>query len=202
MIQLRVLGGATLARTEAGKCVPLSLPPKPLALLGYLGVASTQGVHRRDLLLPLLWPDLEAMRARNALSQAIFRIRSVLGSSILESVGTEEIRVDTEVLWCDARAFDECCRSGRWTDALHLYGGEFMAGLYVSGSPGFELWQEMERTRFQRRASQAALNAAEEARAADDAAMAAFWLRRGQEIVPGDEHIGCVPWARSPSAST
>ncbi len=145
MIQLRLLGGAALARAEGGTHVLLSLPPKPLALLGYLSVASAQGVHRRDLLLALLWPDLDTANARNALSQSIFRIRTVLGTSVVQSLGSEEVCVAADALWCDARDLEECCRTGKWRAALDLYQGDFMAGLHVSGAPGFELWQDMER---------------------------------------------------------
>ncbi|HUE77721.1 MAG TPA: BTAD domain-containing putative transcriptional regulator, partial [Longimicrobiales bacterium] len=187
MIQLRVFGGATLVRTETGRYTSLSLPPKPLALLAYLALAAPQGLHRRDLLLALLWPKLNESRARNALSQAIFRIRSVIGGSALQSRGTGEIQVDTEAVRCDARDFDSAFGAGDWKGALDLYQGEFMAGLHVSGASGFERWQDMERARFQRIAYQAAWNQASTALDSGDRTEAALWLRRALEILPTDE---------------
>ena len=187
MIELHTFGNLSLLRADADTPRSLSLAPKPLALLTYLAVASVHGQHRRDLLLSLLWPDLDEQRARNALSQAISRIRTALGSSVVKSQGTEEIRVDTDALWCDGRAFDTCCRTGGWREALDLYQGDFLAGLHVPAASGFELWQDVERARFRRMAYQAAWKLTEQEREAGNAVEAALWLRRALEIVPTDE---------------
>ncbi|HUF64795.1 MAG TPA: BTAD domain-containing putative transcriptional regulator, partial [Gemmatimonadaceae bacterium] len=185
MIELHLIGSVALSRTDAGMRRPLSLAPKPLALLSYLTLGSPRGLHRRDFLLALLWPDLDAQRARNALSQTISRIRAVLGSSAIESRGTEEIRVDPDAVWCDAQAFDAFCRRGAWKDALDLYTGDLLAGFHLAGAPGFEIWRDMESARLRRLGCEAARKLAEQE--AGDTVAAALWLRRALAIVPTDE---------------
>ena len=53
---------------------------KATALLAYLAV--TGGVHGRDLLVDLLWPDAEPDRGRAALRRTLSTLRSALGGRI------------------------------------------------------------------------------------------------------------------------
>jgi hypothetical protein len=50
-----------------------------LFVAGLLAAAAPGPVHRRDILLSLFWPDLNAARGRAALSRAVHYLRTSLG---------------------------------------------------------------------------------------------------------------------------
>src|SRR5688500_18756361 len=102
-----------LLGTDGREIRPVLSQPKRLALLAYLAVGSPQGCRRRDTLLGMFWPELDQERARAALRQALHGLRRSLGAGSIESRGDEEVRVDGEQLWCDARAFDAAIDGGR-----------------------------------------------------------------------------------------
>ena len=61
MIELRVLGVLEVRVPDAADALPPGLTqPKRLALLLYLALAEPQGLHSRDRLLALLWPEADA----------------------------------------------------------------------------------------------------------------------------------------------
>src|SRR5688572_5025810 len=78
MTRLRLLGGVDL-RTGAGvELRGVLAQPGQLALLAYLAAARPRGFHRRDKLIGLFWPEATQERARNALRQAVHRLRRAL----------------------------------------------------------------------------------------------------------------------------
>ena len=187
MIELRILGPPNLRRTTTEGDGPMHLQPKRLALLAYLALASADGYCRRDHLLPLFWPDLDEAHARNALSQAVYRLRRVLGREAVANRGAEELRVTPERVWCDALAFEHALADDRPDDALALYRGPLLDGLYVSDAPAFERWRESERERLRLRAGTAAGALAEREEAAGNPAGAVRWLRQVLDLAPDDE---------------
>src|SRR5437764_6836303 len=69
MIELRMLGEIRL-RTDSPDGVEVAAllgQPKRLALLAYLASPAPGTWHRRDMLLALFWPELDAAHARTAL---------------------------------------------------------------------------------------------------------------------------------------
>lgn len=167
---------------------PLALPPKLLALLVYLAVASPRGLTRRDTLLVTFWPDRDASRARNALNQAVHRLRCRLDSQAVESRGQEELLVNGQLL-SDVARFEERLEAGVLEAALEVYRGDFLEGFHLSGAPEFERWLDGTRARLHREAREAALRLASEAREAGRHPDAAGWLRRAVEIAPTDEAV-------------
>ena len=67
LVRFRALGGIELKRTDGVDVDRILRQPKRLALLAYLTLASPRGFHRRDVLLALLWPELDQAAARHAL---------------------------------------------------------------------------------------------------------------------------------------
>jgi DNA-binding SARP family transcriptional activator/tetratricopeptide (TPR) repeat protein len=128
---------------------------KAIALLAYLALEG--GVHQRDGLAALLWPESDQPHARGALRRTLFALR--------EGVGREWISADRESmrlkqspgLWIDALEFErlldraeahahggdrlcaECER--RYRAAVDLYRDDFMAGFSLRDSPEFDDWQ-------------------------------------------------------------
>ncbi len=186
-IELRTLGTVDLVRVDGTATESVSLQPKPLALFVFLALARPRGLQRRDTLLALFWPELDESRARNALSQALHRVRAAIGDGGIVGRGREEVGVDFARLRCDAIAFEETLEAGEPAEALELYRGDFLNGFHVSDAPGFERWLDGERSRLRRRAKSAAEKLAERAESGGGVLEAVGWLRRTIAIDPVDE---------------
>jgi TolB-like protein len=186
MIELRTLGVTqVLQRGLPGGS--FHLQPKRLAVLAYLAAAKPRGMHRRDSLLVMFWPDENEQRARNALSQTVHAIRRDIGQQVLLTQGHELIGVDRASVSCDAVEFEERLDGGEFEGALRLYGGEFLHGLPIGDAMGFDRWQESEAWRLQRRAWKAAATLADAAEADGNMIAALHWLEQAVEFLPTDE---------------
>jgi DNA-binding SARP family transcriptional activator/Tfp pilus assembly protein PilF len=188
MIRFLTLGGLDLRHPVRGELRTVLTQPKRAALLAYLALADSSGFRRRDTLVSLFWPDSDEIHARAALRQAVRFLRRALEEGVVISRGEEEIGISGEEMWVDAIAFESAARSGRHAEALDLYRGPFLDGLYVSEcSPEFERWIDGTRSRFSRLAALSAWGEAEAHRKSGDAAAASTFARRAHEILPDDE---------------
>src|SRR5919112_6098659 len=129
MIALTTLGTVDL-RKEGAELSALLAQPKRFALLVYLATARPRGFHSRDRLLALFWPESEGERARNSLRQALHYLRRSLGEEVVVGRGDREVAVDHALLACDAAAFDDAIERGDDEEALRLYAGDFLPGLF------------------------------------------------------------------------
>ena len=186
MIELRTLG-ATQVRLPGSPEKGVHLQPKRLAVLAYLTAARPRGMHRRDSLLVMFWPEESEQTARNALSQTLHAIRRDIGQHVLVSQGHELIGVDPAGLGCDAVEFEERLERGELEEGLRLYRGEFLRGLVIGDAMGFDRWQESEAWRLQRRAWKAAAALADGAEEAGNMIAAMHWLEQALELLPTDE---------------
>ncbi|MGH7476965.1 MAG: BTAD domain-containing putative transcriptional regulator [Longimicrobiales bacterium] len=187
MIQLRTLGPLELRDTQGETLDPVLAQPKRLALLAYLALARPRGFQRRDVLLALFWPESDTAHAREALNQAIRFLRRRLGSDVLCSRGQDEIGVDSSRVWCDVVAYEERIAAGADREALALYQGELLEGLFLSEAPLFERWLDAERSRLQELARGAAWRLAAGCEADGDLGGAVHWARRALASAPYDE---------------
>ncbi len=186
-MELRLLGAVDLAGSTGVDPSGALTQPKRLALLAYLAAAHPPGFHSRDRLLYLFWPDLDACRARGALNQALRYLRKCLGEDVLLSRGTEEVGLDGDRIWCDVPAFRRAVSEDRLEEAIELYRGEFLEGLYLSDSFGFERWVEEERARLRGEAMRASWTLAQRSEASGEPVQAAHWARRAMGFEPMDE---------------
>ncbi|MDX1673214.1 MAG: BTAD domain-containing putative transcriptional regulator [Longimicrobiales bacterium] len=185
-MRLQILGAVDLSSDRDGSVEKLRLQPKRLALLCYLAAAHPERPHRRDVLLEIFWPELDRVRARAALRQALHYVRRSAGPSVLISEG-DEVGIESDRLWCDARAFKARLAEGAREQALELYQGDLLPGFHVAEAPGFERWVEAERAGLRGMAARAAseLSAAEERTGNTVAALE--WSRRRLALAPVDE---------------
>src|SRR5690242_3793253 len=102
MIRCRILGPTGLSGPDGLALDDVVSQPRRLALLAYLAMQSSRGFIRRDALLPIFWPELDQERARGALRQALYVLRSELGEGVVISRGAEEVGIAPDMLWCDA----------------------------------------------------------------------------------------------------
>src|SRR2546428_1264289 len=187
MIRLRTLGTLDLRGSDGAELRSVLAQPKRLALLAYLAIASPGGFRRRDTLVGLFWPELDHEHARAALRKALHGLRRGLEDGIVQTRGGEEISLAEEKLWCDGRAFERALAEGRRAEALELYRGDLLAGLFISGAPEFERWLEQERARFREQAAAAAWASADEAEHRGEDMGALQGARRALTLSPNDE---------------
>ncbi len=184
----QTLGPVRLTDAGGRELHALLAQPRRLALLAYLAVAAPRGLHRRDAILTLFWPELDQQHARAALRQALRVIRGSLGA-VVTSRGDDEIGLDFERFQCDADTFDRAIAGGRWDEALELYRGELLEGFFISGAPEFERWLDAERGRLRAAAVGSARALVERAMEVGDVATAARWAQRGLRLAPLDEAL-------------
>jgi TolB-like protein/DNA-binding SARP family transcriptional activator len=187
MLHLSVLGGLDLSDAEGRKLSSVLQQPRRFALLAYLALARPRGFHRRDTLLAMFWPDMDAASARGALNQAVYMLRRSLGKETLLSRGDEELGLVGGELSCDAVAFESALEDSRYSDALVLYRGDLLEGFFISDAPEFERWLEAERVRLRQRAAEAAWAQAEAEEKQGNAAQALLAARRAAALTPDDE---------------
>lgn len=175
-------------------------------LLAYLAVeAHPEGAyhaarpHSREMLAALLWPDRPQATAYSNLRQTLVRVRKALQDvqtspapllitpktvQFHQAVATIDV-VRFEELRTICRAHDHvelaacpvCC--DHLAQAVDLYQGEFLHGLYLEGSHPFEEWMLFKREQLHRQALEMlhTLTVAAERRA-DYAQMAHFATRQ------------------------
>jgi adenylate cyclase len=189
MVHLHLLGSLGLRTADGQEIQSVLSQPRRVALLAYLAAARPRGYHRRDTLFALFWPDSDTGRARNALNQAIHRLRQSLGEGVLISRGDEEIGLNPEVFWCDAAAFEEALGGGDCEAALDLYRGDLLPGFFISDAWEFEAWLDRERARLRTRACEGASALATREEASGRLHEAAGWTRRALDLRPDDQAV-------------
>jgi len=187
VIRLRTLGAPDLRGEEAAELRAILTQPRLLALLVYLALARPRTFHRRDTLLALFWPEVGTEQARNALRQAVHRLRRTMGERVLEGRGVEELGLDRARFWCDVEAFERALDAGELEEALGLYRGDLLPGFHVNDAPEFERWLESERDRLRQRAVAAAWTLADREVAAGRSGTASQWARLAAGLTPDDE---------------
>lgn len=187
MIELRTLGLLELHGADGRELRPILQQPKRLALLTYLALAGPRRFHRRDSLVAMFWPELDAERARGALRRSLYFLRQSLGADAIVGRGDEEVAVAGDSLVTDVARFDEAIAAGRLADALALYRGDLLQGLYIRGAPEFEHWLDEERSRLRNEAVKAAWTLAKRALADAEPGHAAHWARWAAAQTPYDE---------------
>lgn len=162
MLELRTLGGLELRRTDGGAAGPLALQTKRLVLLAHLAAVPADSFRRRDSLLGLFWPELDQTHARGALRQALHTLRTALGEGVVVTRGEAEIGIANSTFRSDARDLELALQAGKPAEALALYRGEFLDGVFVAeASPELEEWIAGERDRLHRLAARTAWEVAE-----------------------------------------
>ncbi|NIR46242.1 MAG: hypothetical protein GWN71_38615, partial [Gammaproteobacteria bacterium] len=187
MLELRTLGTLDLRSPDGVKLHSVLLQPKRVAILVYLAVARPHGVHQRDELLPLFWPESDESSARHSLSQALYALRRSLGTDAFETAGRDGLAVDPAAVRCDAVGFQDAVDAGRWKEALQLYEGPFLHGFHLPDADGFGRWADGERERLRTRAAAAAWALAREELERGDPVEAERRARTAIRLLPTNE---------------
>ena len=187
-VELRILGHTELSSRGDRTGSFVLRQPKRVALLAYLAMATAGGYRRRDQIVALFWPELDQTHARTQLRKVLHALRSTIGSDTLLSRGEEEIRLDPGMFWCDAVAFSQCVENGRWSEAIELYRGDLLEGLYPGGvGQQFQTWLEDQRAALRKHAAIAAWECSSREDLAGRRREALAMARRAVDLEPDDE---------------
>jgi len=189
VIELYTLGAVNLRDADGAELRSVLVQPKRTAILTYLAVATPRGLHRRDSLLALFWPEQDTAHARNALRQALHGLRHALGDDVLIARGDEEVGLEAERCRCDVWAFEQALDAGDPERAVGLYCGPFLAGFFLGGAQEFERWVETERDRLSHRYAGALEQLALAAEAQGHIAAAVQWWSRLAEHAPHTSRV-------------
>lgn len=136
MIQLNFLGSAQVL--VDGRLITARLDKKELALLAYL--AAQRGEVSRDKAAELLWGDVDDLRAKQSLRQALSNIRQLLPGAI-DSRGHHVLSLGQAVQpHTDLWLFDDLRERADLAGACALYRGPLLDGLGLRGAEAFEDW--------------------------------------------------------------
>jgi DNA-binding SARP family transcriptional activator/TolB-like protein/Tfp pilus assembly protein PilF len=187
-MRLETLGAVDLTGDGDRETRSLLSQPKRVALLAYLALAGASGYRRRDKLVALFWPELDAAHARGALRQALTFLRRTLGDGVVITRGDEEIGVDRSLLSCDALEFIGEFEAGNHDRAMALYRGDFLDGFFVSDAAvELQSWIESERAELRQHAARCAWALAAQQRDRGDRVGAGRWARKAAGLAAEDE---------------
>jgi DNA-binding SARP family transcriptional activator/TolB-like protein len=183
-IQLRLLGAFSAARGEEDLTMALS-QPKRLALVTWLALTRPPGLHRRDTLCALLWPESPDDKARAALRQLLLVLRRDLGPCLLSE--GDLVGLAPGALGSDAGALLDALESGQDATAVDLFTGDLLPGFHLGESETFERWFEGQRSALRRGVIAASWRLAQQSESADDPAAATRWAERAVALDPEHE---------------
>ena len=125
-IEIKTLGAFVLLRDDRVVEFSRKVPRKPLALLKAIIAAGPLGLTTAKA-ESWLWQDLDGDAATQALSAALLRLRRVLGAKDAVLLGDSRLRLNEDLIWIDAFAFERLSDSAcTHESAVSLYGGTFL----------------------------------------------------------------------------
>jgi len=181
MLRLETFGGLNLLGTTGA---PAVTQRRRLALLVLLAAAGERGISR-DKLIAYLWPESPPENARHGLEQLLYGLRRQLSDELL--LGTDQLRVNSEVMSSDVAEFDRAIAGGSLLEAVKLYRGPFLDGFYIGEAREFEQWCESERARLAGEYSRALYRLAKDAGREGQHTSEIDWWRQLARLEPLNE---------------
>jgi tetratricopeptide (TPR) repeat protein len=145
---VRVLGPVTVTRHATALAESVVTQPRQLALLVYLVLARPRGLHARDTLLAMLWPEHTAAQARQALRNALHGLRRILGADVFRSAGDQLIGIDHTKFTCDALTLESSLSFSAESARPDHTAIEPFSGFHVARAPEYACWLDAERSRL------------------------------------------------------
>ena len=173
MLRINTLGGWNITRPD-GTTQPT--PAQRVSFLALLVAAGVRGVQR-DRVAALLWPESPEENARHSIGQALYAVRRDAASADVV-VGTTTLRLNSEVVTCDAWELDAAARAGDAAAVARLYQGPFLDGVRLRGSAELDQLIDAERARLATLHAEALESLARAATTEGKAHAAVIWWRR------------------------
>ena len=187
MHRLLCLGQLSLVDANGQPVTNAAAQPRRLALLALLGRSAPRAVSR-ERLIGWFWPDADEERGRRSLNQALYALRTELGSEDV-LLGQRDVRLNLDRLSCDVADFEHAMESGRLEDAATLYRGPFADGFHLTSAPEFEQWLEDERRTVAHRYTEALEALAVAAEERGEAQAAVTWWRKAANADPSSSRL-------------
>jgi DNA-binding SARP family transcriptional activator len=184
MIDLRLLGALDVRADRPDGARRTLTQPKRLALLVYLALARPAGLHSRDELVALLWPEADAESARHSLRNGLHALRHVFGDDAIISHGESWVGLDFDGVRCDVLELRARLAAGAVDESIAFWRGELAPGFHVSGAPDFERWLDDQRAELLRSLRAAAWESARAASGSDEEVQR---VRTALRLDPGNE---------------
>ena len=146
-LRLITLGRLALVGAEGDADPSLASRRRKLAVLTVLALSKRP--ISRDRLAEMFWGNQPQERARHSLSSTLSHLRKVLGRDAISARAAEVELTAGERLDVDAVHFALAIEQRKDAQALELYAGPFLDGVYVDGSHSFDEWVAAERTRLE-----------------------------------------------------
>lgn len=147
LVRIRALGPLRITCGESD-ATPVT-QPRRLALAAYMALAQPRGLHSRDTLMALLWPDANIDQGRQALRNSLHELRKALGDVIITS-GRSLVGLDASRIDCDVYGLEADLAAGR-VDEARAHHAELLDGFHVSDAPEFERWLDATRAALRER---------------------------------------------------
>jgi DNA-binding SARP family transcriptional activator/Tfp pilus assembly protein PilF/TolB-like protein len=174
MLYLRTLGGLSL-ENEGKPCTGAAGQRAPLAMLAFIAIHENGAT--RDRIAATFWPESDSERAHGSLKQALYSLRRDAGSQDL-LIGTSSLKLNSQVITCDAVEFNRAMASKELDRAIDIYSGDFLDGIHLTGNGEFERWVDGERAMLATEFASALENLAIKADEKGDLAKSVTWWRR------------------------
>lgn len=187
MVRLLSLGQLSLVGNDGQPVSKAAAQPRRLALLAVLGRFAPKAVSREQL-IAWFWHDADEERGRRSLNQALYALRSELGSEDV-LIGQRDLRLNLDLVGSDATDFEAAMESGRFEDAASLYHGPFLDGFHLTSAPEFEQWVEGERLALAQRYGEALETLATGLERKGDPTGAVTWWRRAANADPSSPRL-------------
>ncbi len=173
MLQINTLGGWNITRADG---TPQAIPAQRVSFLALLVAAGARGIQR-DRAAALLWPESSDENARHSVGQALYALRRDVASADVV-LGTTTLRLNPEVVACDAWELDAAARAADAGRVAELYAGPFLDGVRLRGSAELDHVVDAERSRLAALYAQAVESLARAAAREGKAHAAVAWWRR------------------------
>ena len=143
MLEIKALGNLTV--TKDGKPLPTLGSLRAQVLLTFLALEG--GSHNRNYLTAMFWPDSPEDKALTSLRVTLTELRKAVGEYL--SINRTEVSLlpDSQV-YLDIFELEKLLKQRKVTEALDLYRGDLLTGIYIPGSIEFENWRRWESERI------------------------------------------------------
>jgi len=143
MLEIRALGNLKIQKN--GELLDDFGSNKAEAVLAYLAMEG--GRHSRMKLAAMFWPESSEQKALASLRVVLSSLRKNAGEYL--DISREIVRLKPKAdITLDVHDFETKIAKGQLLQALDLYQGDFLEGLYIQDSNEFENWCRWEQERL------------------------------------------------------
>src|SRR5258708_30598041 len=101
-VKLKVLGPVRVKGSADNDVATRITQPRLLGLLAYLALARPRGLHSRDTVIAMLWPEADQPAGRHALRNALHRLRVSLGDGVIVTARDGFLGLNCDRITCAA----------------------------------------------------------------------------------------------------